>query len=485
MARGKGRGLLAVPVPTCGTSPSLMNRGGKLEQTRGRGLAALVTLLLGTVLTVSAGAEPAASSTGDPALTTGYSDALEPDTLDPTDPIVTVQQGFAQSGAIFPDVALPGRTAYEAWRENLLQRHNLRFAFSTQMLSQYATATSPIAEEDFATGGIATLELIWSPHDRGGPTESSLVLRYGWRGNVFKNAQNPASFGLLNLGSNWSNYEFTNWQGGFKVEDLFLQQWFFDRRANFRIGNVGPQAVLNFSRFKDARVSFTASPYAFNDSIPWPTFGFGASMRVEPNPDSGLYMVGSINDMNGDPAALGLDWSTAFNERQFFYGFEVGNFWRRGPGDFDHIHLMVFWADERITRNANVLPNKAGWGMRVYGEKQVGQWVGFGGYTYNTAEGGGISTTTNAHVATAGLAYLNPLNIRGEASLGLMYAKPIKNIFAPLVNERDQYGAEMYWRLQLTPNLVVTPGAQLIVNPAFNRDSDFIAVPHVKFSLTF
>jgi len=456
----------------------------QLGQSRGLCLAGFVTF--GTLLAVAAGAASAASSTDEgPALAGGYSDAPDLDTLDPTDPLVQVQQGFAQPGAIFPEFTLPGRAAYEAWREDLLQRHNLRFAFSGQMLSQYATATTPVAEEDVATGGIATLELIWSPHDRGGPTESSLVLRYGWRGNVFENAQNPASFGLINLGANWSNYEFTNWQGGFKVEDLFLQQWFLDRRANFRIGNVGPQAVLNFSRFKDARVSFTASPYAFNDTIPWPTFGFGASMRVEPNADSGLYMVGSINDMNGDPAALGLDWSTAFDEGQFFYGFEIGNFWRRGPGDFDHLHLMVFWADERITRNADLLPNESGWGLRIYGEKQVGQWVGFGGYTYNTAEGGGISTTTNAHVATAGLAYLNPLNIRGEAALGLMYAKPIDDIFAPLVEERDQYGAEIYWRLQVTPNLVITPGAQLIVNPAFNRDDDFIAVPHLKFSATF
>ena len=449
----------------------------------------LTSIALGCTLLGSPAAAPAAEAVAtdeSPELDGAYSDAPEDlDTLDPTDPIVTVQQGFAQPGAIFPEFALPGRVGYEAWREGLLQKYDLRFALRLSMLFQYANETLPSAQDDYSSGGIGTVEAIWSPHDRGGSHETSLVLRYAWRGNVFENAQNPASFGLVNLGANWSNYEYTNWQGGFKVEDLFLQQWFLDRRANFRIGNVGPQAVLNFSRFKDARVSFTASPYAFNDSIPWPTFGFGASMRVEPNPDSGLYMVGSIDDMNGDPANLGLDWSTAFDEGQFFYGFEIGNFWRRGEGDFDHLHLMVFWADKRITRNADVLPNESGWGFRFYGEKQVGQWVGFGGYTYNTAEGGGISTTTNAHVVTAGLAYLNPLNIRGEASLGLMYAKPIDDIFAPLVKERDQYGAEIYWRLQVTPNLVITPGAQLIVNPAFNRDDDFIAIPHLKFSATF
>lgn len=445
-----------------------------------RDMGAVARLALALLLRAGA---PAAAQDAEGSFAGGYSDAPDDEFLDPTDPVVTVNEGFAQPGAIFPEFALPGRAAYEAWREGLLQDYDLRFAFSYQMLFQHATATLPGAE-DTAVGGFAAIETIWSPHDRGGPNETSLVARLGWRGNVFDDPANPAAFGLVELGTNWSNYEFTDWKGGFKVEDLFLQQQ-IGGRATFRIGNLGPQAVMNFSRFKDARVSFTASPFAFHDHIPWPTFGFGSSLRVRPIADSELYVVASIADMNGDPANRGLDWGTPFSEGQFFYGAEIGDFWRREGGEFDHLHAMLFFADERITRNPDVLPNESGWGFRVYGEKQMGDWVGFGGYTYNTAEGGGISTTTNAHVVTAGLARLDPLKIRGEAAVGLMYAKPIDDIFAPLVEERDQYGAEAYWRLQVTPNLVVTPGAQFIVNPAFNRGEDFIAIPHLKFRVTF
>ncbi|MGS4947269.1 carbohydrate porin [Meridianimarinicoccus sp. RP-17] len=308
-------------------------------------------------------------------------------------------------------------------------------------------------------------------------------MRIGWRDSIGTNAI-PAQFGGLNLGANWSNYEFTTWDGHTRVEDLFWEQQ-LGPNFSFRIGNMIPTAVYNFSRFKDARVSFTASPFAFHDMIPQPTFGLGASFRWTPAPrtDPGVYVVGTINDMNGEPAANGFDWSTV-EEGQFFYGLEVGKRWRRENGEFDHLHVNLFYADERSTRNPDVAPNAAGWGFRVYGEKQMGRIVGFGGYTYNTAEGGGISSTLHQHVATAGVAYLNPLQIRGEIAVGAMYARPIKDII-PGLAQRDQYGFETYWRLQVTPNLSATPGVQVVYDPSFNPTVDTIIIPSFKFRVVF
>jgi len=46
--------------------------------------------------------------------------------------------------------------------------------------------------------------------------------------------------------------------------------------------------------------------------------------------------------------------------------------------------------------------------------------VAVGGYIHNTAKGGGISATVTRQLVTAGLAYVNPLNVRGRLALGLM-----------------------------------------------------------------
>ena len=47
----------------------------------------------------------------------------------------------------------------------------------------------------------------------------------------------------------------------------------------------------------------------------------------------------------------------------------------------------------------------------------------------------------------------------------------------------DQYGSEIYWRISLTRNIWVTPGLQFVINPTINTESDFIAIPHIKFRI--
>ena len=113
-------------------------------------------------------------------------------------------------------------------------------------------------------------------------------------------------------------------------------------------------------------------------------FGYGAAFKWWPVRSSSFYVVGTVNDLNGDPEELSLD--TVFDESQFFYGLELGYFWKRGPTDFDHLHLDVFYADERDSTPAP-LPNESGGGFKLLGEKQWEDVVGFASYTYNQAEG--------------------------------------------------------------------------------------------------
>lgn len=401
---------------------------------------------------------------------------------DPGDIELDLSAPLSLPGAILPDVQLPGWDRYEKFKEDLFRQYGIRFAGFYTQLYQSASHTLPGAPFDAANGGWGALQFSWTALNRGTDSEGRLVMNLGWRNSIGRNAV-PAGFGVPMLGTAWSNYEYTSWGNSPKIEDLFWEQS-LGKEFSFRVGNQIPTAVLNFSRFKDARVSFTSSPFAFHEIIPYPTFGLGASFRWNPVADSPFYVVGTLNDMNGDPAANGLDWGTFFDEHQFFYGTEFGYRWRRPNGEFDHLHLNLFYADDRSTRNPTASPNKAGGGFRVYGEKQFGPYVAFGGYTYNTAEGGGISATVTRQLVTAGLAYLNPLNIRGELAAGLMWTQPIKGI-VPGLDARNQSGVELYWRLLVTPNLWITPGLQVVFNPSFNPGVDTIYIPDIKFRLSF
>ena len=56
---------------------------------------------------------------------------------------------------------------------------------------------------------------------------------------------------------------------------------------------------------------------------------------------------------------------------------------------------------------------------------------------------------------------------------------PIEEIFDGDV--RNQYGIETYWRILLTPHIWITPGIHMVFDPALNPETDFSAIPHLKF----
>jgi carbohydrate-selective porin OprB len=93
--------------------------------------------------------------------------------------------------------------------------------------------------------------------------------------------------------------------------------------------------------------------------------------------------------------------------------------------------------------------------------------------------GGGIGGTLSKHTLTAGVAYLNPFDVRGEAAVSLLYMNPIDEIFGGPV--RNQYGIEMYWKISLSNNIWISPGIHFVFNPSLNQDDDFVAMPMFKF----
>jgi Carbohydrate-selective porin, OprB family len=401
----------------------------------------------------------------------------------PTDIGATIQQSVLQPGAIFPNFTWGLREEYEAWKRRLWDENGLRFAFNYSQLYQYATDTLPIAPSNSSNSVWVALDMIWAPIDRGGPNQGSLNVTLAYRGPINSDPV-AALYGVPVVGSLWSAYEWGDWDG-IVFENIFWEQRVAgDFRVRF--GNQAPGAIYNFSRFKDPRTSFTASPFAFHETIPYPAIGFGVAGRWQPAPLLGPYAVLTVNDMNADPQ-FGPNWSKVLSEAQFFYGAEFGYRWPEANGGFSHLHVDLFYADERAL-NPAALPNAAGGGFRVYGEKQIDRVVLFGGYTFNTARGGGIGATLARNTVTGGIAYLNPKNIRGEVALGLVWSQPFSNTLGSAVpgfTAQPQYGFEVYWRAQLTPNTSFTPGLQVIANPSFNVTENVIAIPSFKFRVSF
>jgi hypothetical protein len=378
---------------------------------------------------------------------------------------------------VFPRLNFSGSESRLRARKSIYDKYGLTFAVSYQQLTQFATETVN-DQPQWALGGWLATGMTWTPVDRDGPYQGTMVLRAGWRGPIGDNPW-PAPFGPVNAGLTWSNFEFTSWNG-YRIEEFFWEQR-LGSEFTFRIGNQAPQAIINTFRFKDARTSFTASPLAFGETIPYPAFGAGLSFRWRPAAAPGVFVNGVMNDMNGNPGFGSLNWGN-LDKGQFFYGLEVGKVWRRANGEFDLLAINIFHADTRSTFSPDTTPNQAGGGFKVLGEKQWGQIVAFASYVHNTARGGGISTTFSGNTVAAGVARLRPFGIRGEVAIGGMWTQPFDDLL-PGISLRNQYGVQSYWNIAVTPNSTMTPAIQLIVNPSFNPTVDFLAIPSLTFRI--
>ncbi len=394
----------------------------------------------------------------------------------PMDPEKIIDDIVPKPGAIFE---IGVGQSYFDWKDKVYDNIGLKFGVSYQMLTQAASTVAPDAIYDTAVGQWVGFLSKWTIINRNKRNKGGVVFSMFDRRGLGNNAI-PSNFGIADVGGITTNVEFTYWN--FAIENLYWEQWFGlgERDFMFRIGNQVATVLIDPFRFKDSRVSFTTGPFAFHPTMPTPTFGFGAGFKWLPAEGSGLYITGTLNDMNGDPNLQGFDWSTV-SRGEFFYAGEVGYNWVRGKGDYDHLSLLVFYADKRSTRSPETLPNEAGGGFSILGEKQVDHWVGFAKYTYNTAQGGGVTGTLSNHTVTAGAVYKNLLKVNGETGVGFYYMNPIDEIFGE--EARDQTGIEAYWRMQLTRNIWVTPGIQFVFNPTLNPEDDFVAIPHFKFRI--
>ena len=447
-------------------------------------LIASASLLMGHQLQAQDSLSAASGQTDQEVYDLDYSPYPYPDEgqpeYGPTDAETDLNAAVPKLGSVFGDI-VPDK--YFQWKQNLYTNYGLKLGLFGQMLYMSSSETASFATNDNAFGHWWGFDLKWTPLNRGEDYEGSLVLVMANRGSVGSNAV-PAQYGAAELGSGYAvNFEWTEWD--FAVEELYWEQWFEKDRLMIRGGITAAASMIDPFRFKDGRTSFTATPFAFHESIPAPAQGPGFAIKWWPIEDSGFYVTGILNDANGNPVSgdfLGMDWGS-FTKGEFFYNLEFGNIWRGDDGEFDQLYLDVFYVDERSEPLIPQLPNEAGGGFKVNGSIQQGHWVEFLGYTFSTAEGGSTGASLGRHTVTAGAAYLRPFDIQGEIGTGLIWLQPHADLGG--MELRNQTGFEAYWKVLLTPNLWVTPGFQFVWNPALNPAADRYFIPHFKFRLAY
>ena len=180
------------------------------------------------------------------------------------------------------------------------------------------------------------------------------------------------------------------------------------------------------------------------------------------------YMIGSLVDTNSDPTDPFEGFDTFFDKNEYFSHIEIGWTTSKERAYLDNTHLTLWHADERKTAAV-----ASGWGavfsFSRYINKQIMPFLRAG-----YAEDGGSLLQKSV---SAGIGYQPKQHSTAPGNLlgfGANWGQPNKAVFGTGLD--DQYSFELFYRLQVTRELAITPDIQLLINPALNPTEDSIFV---------
>ena len=248
---------------------------------------------------------------------------------------------------------------------------------------------------------------------------------------------------------------------GWELTNFFWRQELLDGRLGFVLGQVDVTDYVDTYGMVSPWTDFSNLAFSTDPTIPAPNQGLGAAASFTFT--NKMYLLAGLADANGDPTDPWEGFQTFFGDNEFFKHMEVGWFSSYENRYANNIHLTGWQAD---ARKGPGIPN--GWGVAFsFNHMVADQWLPFLRLGYSD---GGAGTVLDRSVSIGIGRYMRHKS--DVLGFGLNWGRPSEETFGPGL--RDQYTAELFYRLHLLPHLTITPDVQLVVNPALNPDEDQI-----------
>jgi len=351
--------------------------------------------------------------------------------------------------------------ALKPW-DDLKKRANdkVGLQFGVHYAALYQGATASLGEQQAASGKL-DLSLQWSLLGRGKSYAGTLVGKVEYRHLL--GTQIPPSELALELGALVTTaYSYSDW--GLAVPILYWRQQVFTNRVQVAVGKIDPTDFFDQMKLATAQTGFLNGFFQVSPTIDFPDQGLGAVAGAMPTDQ--LYVLAGVSDANGSPTRAGFD--TFFEDSEYFTAAEVGYFSSFEQRYYDNIHVTAWHVDERETAKA-----PEGWGISGSVSWLLGdRWLPFlrGGYSDGEA-----SPLQGALSAGFGIRF----RTHDVFGVGLGWGRPSDRTLD------DEYVAELFYLLQLTQRLAITPDVQIIVDPPLNPDEDVIGVFGMRGRLSF
>jgi porin len=251
---------------------------------------------------------------------------------------------------------------------------------------------------------------------------------------------------------------------------LWWQQKFAEDALTYRIGKVDQTDFFDVGSLKSADLFFSNFAFSENPALANPDPGWGGAVHLDL--DKGWYLITAIGDANGSRTSIAAN--DLYDKNDYFTAAEFGltpTIEGLGQG---YYQLTAWHTDGRDNRNEPDQPSGKGFSLRF--EQKVGEDVQTF-VTYSRASGG---ATDVRQLVTAGLGLSGIFGNRDDITgVAVAWGQPEDRSL------RNQYVAELFYRVQLTEHIQVTPDLQLIAEPSRNRDNDTIGVLGLRMRLLF
>lgn len=296
----------------------------------------------------------------------------------------------------------------------------------------------------------------------------------GWRTVLGANGEYRHDMGTYaprdlgdSFGSLWRTTSNFNTQDAALVQ-AWWEQHLLDDALVVTFGKLDADNYYNQNRFQSDSTAFLSRAFANNPARAHPSNGLGANAKWNVSPS--WYLTAGFQDANGDKIHSGF---STIDEHEFFTAAEVG--WTPRIEDWGKgAYRLTFWHVE--DRDDAGIPSDRGIGLSC--EQEIGRgWVPFLRAAWSDGDVTGVERFACGGVGLEGVL----VGCDDLTGIGVAWGDPADS------SRDEQWGAEVFHRFQLSPDVQLTIGYQYVHSPTDDgiAGDDPVGVFEVRVRVAF
>lgn len=333
------------------------------------------------------------------------------------------------------------------------------FGYGLDYTAVYFSANKSLDKKNTG-GGMVRFYASWALVGKESKNSGALIFKVEHRHKYTDVAPKGYGFNLGYVGM--IEPPFSN--DGFRITNFYWRQRFLDGRLALLVGLLDATDYVDVYALASPWMHFTNFAFSTGSETIYIPNDAALGIAVGIYATEHIYAIASLSDAGSDPTKPWKSFDTFFSNYDYFKSVEVGWVKSKDLHFFDNFHLTYWHSD-----GSDVTASLPGWGIAFSGTWFFGdKLMPFlrGGYAH---DGGTLLQKS----ITAGLGWYQK-NTGSLLGLGIGWGEVNETTWMSGLS--DQITMELFYRLQISSKLAITPDVQYIINPALNPDVSSIFI---------